>query len=350
MQPAEAQYEIVRMQVNDLQSLNQFYQKHFPDNAVLNNEALWQWSFVQNPLIGDKIPFFVIKLGDEIVGAIGYIPVKFYLGTIIYSGCHPINFFIDPRFKGLPALRLFRKVLAECEIIFASYLSEDASKLLTTSGFVDLSEHLRDYYYPLKNHQPTIESARWSIKTKSWILYWIRTSWLYTLQFFCGLQRNISHQVHHTWSDDLVPEDATPAASRISIVKDKIYLRWRYADSPRLNCVYFSVVKNGLPAGLAILHFDHNKAVILDIVVRPHDPVVTLCLISQILLYCKKQDLHLLTIVVLNKYIESKLKLLGFGKNISSYGLMAFAKDKKLKAMLSNADSWDFMTGNTDIY
>jgi hypothetical protein len=103
---------------------------------------------------------------------------------------------------------------------------------------------------------------------------------------------------------------------------------------------------------MAVLHIDEksNGAVILDITGRFNDRQSLGLLLCELILFCKRKGITIITTSLLNKRIEKVLSKCGFSKQKSGYRLMSYTQDKKLKQKLLNADSWHFIIGDTDRY
>jgi len=134
----------------DREPLLAFYREHHAHRPRLTDPDVWDWLFAEQPRASDAIPFFVLEADGKVAGGIGYVVTRARLGDRDVDAIFPVNFFINPAYRGLPALRLLRAALKECSVAIAAYVSPDAMRLLLKSGFVDLSTRLRGYHYGLQ--------------------------------------------------------------------------------------------------------------------------------------------------------------------------------------------------------
>ena len=147
--------------------------------------ALWRWEFTENPQVSDNLPFFVIESGGNIHGTIGYVPLRLRVGERTISSGHPVNYFVGPQYKGLPALQLFRAMQNDCPIVFAGYFSGDSKRLLMKMGYVDLSKHVQKYYLSLHTDTVRLKTLRHRLRSRS--LQLLRRAWRFLLMICCKL-------------------------------------------------------------------------------------------------------------------------------------------------------------------
>lgn len=345
-------FDIVRIDSDDIPLLNQFYQAHFQDKPKLNNLDLWRWEFLDNPLCQAGAQFFVIRSAGAINGAIGGIRTQIQVGQQTYPSCHPVDFFVAPDYKGFPALRLFRKILEDVPVFYASYVSADAAKLFEKAGFLNLDNDLRMYHYMLKPKSVGLSlfgyvrtlgvfGARQLLRIGFWLYATLR-----------GLDR-YRYRVVDQLSEELVPPfDAARFPNRIGLIKDFSYLAWRYGKSPALKCKYFAQRKNGVPNCLVVVHEKaaDGCAVIMDIVRGSDDLMDVSSTLLKVIAHYSARDYHMIAAVGLNKQLDQLLKKLAFGSQPSNHRFMFYAKDKELRNQLNDPDRWDFNLGDTDVY
>jgi hypothetical protein len=343
---------IGRVEVADLPLLRAFYCEYFPDKKKLNNDELWRWEYMENPRAKENIPFFVIRHDSAIRGAIGGIPVMLQIGSECVSACHPVDFFVSPEYKGLPALRLFKKIFGEWKVHFASYVSNDAAKLFEAAGFINLSEHLRAYHYilnPISSQTAPRKRARSFVIRKA--RYLVRRSLALFLNAFGN--SGTKTQRHQHLSPAIIPSHETcNRPHRIGILKSPEYLNWRYNDSPTLRCQYFSQTRHGSPNCLIVVNeLEGDKhAVILDIIASTEN-VFDICRILLAMIeYYDSKNFHIISSVNMNEAVDKALRLIGFYYRLSANRLMFYSADKDLREKLRDASKWDFNLGDTDVY
>jgi hypothetical protein len=345
---------IRRLVWDDLPELKIFYQTYHPDRPRLLNMDLWHWEFVDNPNRDlSTYPFYIIEYKGKIKGGIGAIPFSVQIGKNVVPACHPVNYFIAPEFKGLPALRLLRTVLSEYSIVLSSYVSNDSAKLLKATRFIDLSKYLHDYFMFFR--VKTTNSTNIMQRLKSTIILLIRSAWTTAAHLYYRVSTSSSFQCHisHKLSENCIPAaDSQTKNNVISIVKNSEYLHWRYGNSPVLNCVYVSISENGSSTHLAVMHLEKSqrKAVILDIVGEQTKLKQLSLLLLEIILYCRKNSIEILTTTFLNEKLASLFLRFGFGRTVSGYRFMVYTKNRELENHLSDSNKWNFVIGDTDVY
>lgn len=91
---------IRRFNTSDQGEISYLYQKFFKRNSQ-EFEALWQWQFVINPNVKDKLPEkLVLEKDGKVVGFIGGFPLQLKLENNIYTVLSSANFMVDPNFPG----------------------------------------------------------------------------------------------------------------------------------------------------------------------------------------------------------------------------------------------------------
>jgi len=342
-------YVVRRIEERDLPALEDFYRENFPGRPRLNDMALWRWEFMQHPWAAGIPPFFIIEADGDIQGAIGYLPLNIRLRGRIVTGGHPVNYFVRPQYKGLPAVQLLMTVLGECHNIFAGYFSPDARRLFEKLGFVDLSPHVRSYYLPLCGNPAASQS---NTTTRARLLRALRTAWN-------GLNRQVNHAllrgvytIDRRMDDRFMTlfDDASDPTNGIR--KDVSYIRWRYEKSPALNCTFIHQWRQEVPSGLAIVHIDapRQEAVLIDLIVHPWRLSNALGLVTEAVDYAASQHLALVTTQLLSRSWDRVLRWSGFGRATSSVGLIIRAQDPKTLEEMMDPARWHYIIGDTDVY
>lgn len=343
---------IRRASISDMVSLEEFYNENFPEKPVLSDMKIWEWTFANNPYRFSGTPFFIIDDAGTIKGSIGYLSVRFCIGSQIQHGFHPVNYFVLDDYKGLPALRLFRNVISESEVGYASSFSRDAAKLFKTSRWLDLSDHVNNYYLPLRRGENKIKS--WNIFTKELVKRTIQSLVQNTLHTIFKIPTLSNFQIlaKDKFDEGLYSHIEINDNKTQGVLRDYSFINWRYVKSPRLNCIYFYVLQNNKCRALAIVHHDKkdNKAIIMDIIAGNILSGNLLFLVVSIIKYCKKQGFSSISTTMLNHKIKNIFRLAGFGVSASSFGLMVFAKNKEFKRLLADPERWDYWIGHSDIY
>lgn len=343
-------FVVRRIEERDLPALEAFYRRNFPDRPRLNDMALWRWEFMRHPRVAGALPFFIIDADGEIQGAIGYIPLDILVRGHVVTGGHPVNYFVHPRYRGLPALQLLMAVLGECRNVVAGYFSPDARRLFEKLGFVDLSPHVRSYYLPLPGSTPLRQGET---AARARLLRTLRMAWSGIVRRAGRTWLRRIYQIERRLDDRFAAflDDAAAPADD-GVCKDVSYLRWRYEESPVLNCVFIHQWRHGAPSGLAVVHVDgpRQEAVLLDLIARPSSLPNTLGLVTAAVDYAASQRLALVTTQLLSRPWNRALRWSGFGSITSSIGLIVRAQDPKTLEEMKDPARWHYVIGDTDVY
>lgn len=334
----------------DAARLAEFYREHFASRPRLNDAALWNWEFAEQPGAREHVPFFVLDAGDRIEGGIGYVRFDWRAGTDIVAGIHPVNYFVNPKLKGLHSLRLFRAALNEAPVVLGSYVSDDAMRLVKRSGFIDLSAHFYGYHFSLRIAASAVGVPG---KLRNAAVVLSRRVWMAGLRALVGLcAPNIRYQVATTLDSGWLAHAESWRLADCGIVKSATYLAWRYAASPALNCRYVWQLRGNKPIALAILHLDpaHGDAVLLDCIAANDDFWHLLGLISRTISHSRESGAGLWTTHALSPVLERVLRTLGCGRNRSPFGVNIYCADEKLRETITDPRRWHFMIGDTDVY
>ena len=340
-----------RLKVEDLPTLIDFYQSYFPDKKVLLDKQYWHWQLEQNPLINDKIPFFILEQSKKIYGGIGYIPLEVKIGTEIKTVAHPTNFFVAPDYKGLPALRLIRAVLKEKDVVLASNMSQDAKELLKSMRFKAINSNLNEYYYGLAvihdrtKQQPYLSNAYHFIKSQLRIAY---------VTISRRLNRIFNQQKTCIKTSETLDTDFIAAINQryqeIELVKTEKYLNWRYTQSPYSNIMFFYSSIEDKADATCIVHFDKKRRqAIMDVIYSSQQSKTLYPLLLEVLFYCIKNNIQLVTTTFSNIDLNKLFRKIGFKHESSNVGLMVYNNEKTLRNKLTQANDWHFIIGDTDL-
>jgi len=308
---------------------------------------LWKWQFLRNPEASDAVPFFVLEVAGEIQGAIGFTAARIRIGDRSIAASHPVNFFVNDRFRGLPALRLIKSVLAQRPIHFAGYFSPDTLRLFSRLGFINLSSHVFCHYLPLgKSASRTDQQTRW-------ILSSIRFTIWATLRMLVAAwasRQRYQHTHHDVLDDDTIDAVDSRSDGAIRLAKHAAYFQWRYAKSPNLRCRYTVQRRNGQPYALAVTNLDAatGRATILDIQPACMTSMQAVALIVAVADDCRSLNAGMIQTHLLNKHLNRVFRMCLFGTQASDIGLLVRCDDSQIRERVANAANWHFVLGDTD--
>ena len=333
----------------DAAPLTEFYRRHFADRLRLNDTALWTWEFSGQPGAGERFPFFVLDSGHCIEGGIGFVRFNLRAGAQIIAGLQPVNYFVNPSFKGLHALRLFRTALSEAPVVLGSYTSDTAAPLVKRSGFVDFSAHYHAYHLPLRfiNSATNIMGV-----LRAGLLWLTRHLWVSMLGTVTRLRTSdVRYHVAETVNTIWLSHTSAWQLANCSIVKDADYLAWRYS-SPALSCRYIWQLRDDQPIALAIMHLDQarGEAVLLDYMAENSEPWALLGLLAKTMSDARRGSANVWITHTLSAPLERALRMLGCGWRQSPLGLTILCADAGIRDLATDYRNWHVMVGDTDVY
>lgn len=342
----------------DWPALVRFYERHHAHRTRLLDERLWRWSFGAELPTDDAdptraapfpdadgqrpLPFFVLESGDEIVGGIGYLDGALDAAGELLPAGRPVNFFVDPAMRGLPSLRLLRAVQGERDVLVGAYVSDTALKLLTKSGFVDLSGALRDHRctvaYGAARGAAAITAARRAVA-----LGW---------RALAVVARAGVTYVTGPTLDGRVGDRFATGPDRVRFAKPERMLRWRYERSPLLRPRFVHQFVRGDVHGLAVLHVDAaaRTAVLLDALTATADDLLLVALVERALRDARAAGVELVVTTCASARLERALRRLLFRSEPSSHGLAVLVREPSRRGLLTDASQWHFVLGDTDVY
>ena len=343
-----------RIKDEDIPALMKFFQELDPHNKKLNDRELWRWKYADSPNTSPDYPYFVIEVGDQIKGALAYLPFMISVGGKAMKSGHLADYFVAKEYRGIPAVRLLKECMKDCPVWMTASMSKHTKRLFPKMGFVDLSDHVNSYYLALDCSLFSSREGQKSGRSLVSALYGnVRRLWLALLNIYYSRQSpdTVTYQVTDSFDRAMVP-NGPELRERTAIVKDADYIEWRYAKSPVLNCIYIGQTNRETRDGLAVLQIDASakEAVLLDFIHRSPTSPAAVCLILQVIKYCRSRGCTLLSTQMLNHPLEDILKRLRFGYGASSLGFMAYSEVTSIQDKLGDVKHWSFMIGDTDVY
>jgi hypothetical protein len=331
-----------RAEPRDFLPLRDFYRRQHPHRPRLSDEHLQRWLFLDQPGSSERMPLFVLEVDGVVAGGIGYVATQVCAAGLTVELAFPVNYFIDERYRGLPALRLMRAVMGDCGALAGAYISDEARKLTTKMGFADRSREVRGFYYG-------IESAG---SFKSRVLNRI-TRHAERMRHFWRLVRRApdAHRV-----SDVLDEEFASRFNRIPGVihpqKSARFIAWRYASSPSLRCRFIYQSIGSEPQAMAVVHGDRDgrSLVILDVLWCNHESYLLVSLIDRIIGFARENRYEMVVTQALSPRVRKALRACLFREAASDLGLVLFSSVKEVNEALSTSDNLHFMIGDTDAY
>jgi hypothetical protein len=226
-----------------LPALRRFWARVYrPDYVLVENEALFRWQF------GGADDTFHIKLallGEEILGCLGYIPVKVSIPGRIVQGAWTANWIVDisKRRLGLGPL-LMRELTRQFDITLNIGPNEDARSVLVRMGWTSLGS--------LTRYVRVLDVSKAALLTESESLNWpdaIKRDTQTDTSFEISPIERFDVEADTLW--DRLELDLGSGARR-----SKDYLNWRYAEHPVWEYRRFAAHQGGKLSGFAVYHVE----------------------------------------------------------------------------------------------
>lgn len=319
-----------------------FYEEYHPHRPRLTNPRIFTWLFVDQPGAKQRFPFFILEIDGQIAGAIGYILGTLSVDNQLSTFVTPINYFVGPKSKGLPALLLFRKVMAEADTVICSYVSEDARRLTAKLGFADRGQDLLCSYYSLKRSS-SVRSIVFGKARR--LMEWSRR--LLGGVMFPAMRFEVSAELISGCEVLFAASQGTT-----NTVKAYEYLRWRYVDSPLLNCSFVYQYIGGDIAGVAIVHHDRPRGelILLDMRWKTGQLARGVALLDAVIGVARKLGCDTVVSHALGEQLRPVFKLCLFYPVVSQLGITLFSREKRLHDVLAGSKNLSYMLGDTDAY
>lgn len=334
-----------RARFEDRARLLDFYAQHHSQRSRLTDGVVWDWLFTQQPDASSEPPLYVLEVDGDIAGGIGYIGADVLVAGQKISGILPINYFINPAFRGLPALRLLRAALDGRTLAIGAYVSPDARRLLLKFGFVDLSAALRSYHYGLQVRGNIRSAATWSLRRSVELLRRGTRKLLYP---------ELAHRIS-TVLDRQFLESCRSELGLHRLEKSFEWLNWRYVQSPLLNSTTFHVefvyqFRGGHPVAMAIIGKDmaRRELVILDVIW--HTDALLGALIDEVIARGRIGRCDVVSTHALSAPLHKIFVAGFFASSVSNVGMVVLARDPALREEATDPARWHFMIGDCDAY
>lgn len=336
-------YSIERLDQKDIDALFDFRKRFLPQGDKQMDRKRWHWLYHDNPFVESQSPVWVIKTNDRIAGSIGTIPMPCILGGENIVANMGVDYYVEDSFKGLPALQLLKKAMASSPIFIGANISPSAKKLLLKMGSSDLSSHLyagtasllSTQDIPLSLPQRLKACMRWAVAVS------LKAA---------GYRAIVSEQL---------PSDYEDLWRKVSfnlpcgLVKDTVYLHWRYVQNPTFPYRFITARRNDEIRAMMVVAIQLSKGVglIFDIIVPQGDRRAFMAVLGEGLKFLKEQGCHTGCLHWNAAWAKPVLYLFGFDLNNSDLGhLVWVAGTAERFKIMQQPRRWTISLGDTDRY
>ena len=249
-----------------------------PDYILCRDEELFSWQFGEAADGGSSaFRLKLARLGDEIVGCLGYIPVEVSLGGRIMRGAWVVNWMVDPlrRRLGLGPL-LMREVTSRFDVALNVGPNRDARDLLGRMGWTDFGELVR--------HVCVLDVRAAGALTRTGELRWPLEA---APQPGGELPQGTTVESVRRFGDDATRLwDEVWGQRAAGTRRSAEFLNRRYAEHPHFNYRLFELRRRGRLAGLAVYRVEDVQgasARVGRIVELVSEPEAARCLLRAVL-------------------------------------------------------------------
>ena len=295
---------------------------------------IWEWQFVDNPLVEKFDPVIISDKWDSVIGFNGVMPTRIAHKGEIIDAIWSCDFYVDGRFRGQKLGQKIKHRLHEySNVVMALGISDMASHVLLRMGW-----------------KPNVEVDGFRRVNQ---IRNIRTLLLSGNQLFNSITQRLSPVKTGL---EIEVTDKLPALAELNdlwngvvgqydniIVRDYSYLSWRYTQHP-LASYGFIVGRNANRlAGVLVFRNSDKSAVIVDYIGPARDQKLIHQLVSTFVnRHIEKEFLSCIT-----SHAEIKRSLLasGFYKQRGDQRFYIYSKMEGLKNVV---DNWFIMGGDSD--
>lgn len=326
---------IDRLKEAELDQLFEFRKRVFPANDRQLDCDRWKWLYLKNPASQGRIPVWVIKADDMIVGSISSTDTMIKMDNRTVLASFGNDYYVEKKYLGLPSLRLLKAMLSEYEINIAANLSESARKLFEKMKYTDLSNSLDIMTLPL------LSTNRLKSHLKHLVLSIVRRG-MFPGGYDCAVSDSVPESIDNLW-------EKVTFGRRVTIIKNRRYLEWRYGMCPSAEFKYVSAAKNDKLQGVAVITTLKHQGAIMDLIVPEGENNLLASLLHDCLKHFRSQGCTECYTHISKGWITNCFKLFGFYEGVSDVGFMIHtAGNDGTVEILNDPKSWHFMLGDTD--
>lgn len=254
-------FKIINCSEEHLTNLKNFYAAVYRPDYPLADKGFLKWQFQANPYFEGE--GYAIKLAlkdNQIIGHLGYIPVKLRAADKEYKAAWTANWMVVPEYQRLGVgIVLAHKLLSEFDVVMAVGVNELARNLWLRMGWMDFG-YLKRYIKII-----SLEEVLMLIDKRE------------NDNAIGGLFKpNLNHQIENS-SATMIQRASDFDSSfdtfwqtfsgqnLISCLRESRYLNWRYVEHPKFQYHIFQSKVNMQIQGFAILRIEFVKQLDLKI-------------------------------------------------------------------------------------
>lgn len=342
---------IEQLKLSDKDKVLAFLREAYDDNPRMSDERFWDWHYAEAPYAEDgKLPVWVAKSGERVVGQIGTIPVVVNVRGERKRAIWVLDMIVSKDFRGRGlAKKIVRAAHEDCSFGLVINTSEQAAstKLLQDSGYKIITNVPRFHklLYPANDVR---ELAKINLLREAVNLAFAPLR--------PRLRENENVRAIEKFDasfDDFWAEIAPQWTS--SVERSVKYLEWQYRNQPDKKFDVIGCYDGDTLRGFAVLYFRKPrangtipKAAITDLCYHPENASETIdALLRESLRIAVERKVGGLVTDALDGFIEERLAFWGFWRVKNPLQFMV--KSDVQTDLLYDPKRWHLTRGDSDI-
>jgi len=331
-------------------------------------KKLWQWRHDNNPAKVPEIPGFLIaEKNRQIVGVHGLTPMRVKVGNHQYCAACSCDFAIDPTARSA-GMKIKLKTLSKdiSPLPISTSANEPANKITLALGGKELIASRRKLLKPLKAsgliHKIVANKAGAVGKALATIISILigkpLDSILVITRYFRSFSKVANAKIQNINQFDQRFDKLWEQVSQnypILIVRDSLYLNWRYANYPFSGVQSFGLFRENELLGFAVIHNTIDEdglsfVAILELFVPPGEKAAFEHLLKEIIKRATQVKAHYIQAWTLVPECEALFTHYDFKVRNSSFSPTTYKNNTDLPNKLFAEDSnWYMSLGDGDI-
>ncbi len=342
---------IENLKLSDKDKAIAFLQRAYDDNPRMSDENFWDWHYAQAPYKdAEKLPVWVAKSGEQIVGQVGTIPVEVNVEGVRHKAIWILDMIVAPEFRrrGL-AKKLVKAAHEVCPfgLVINTEAQVGSTKLLQDAGYVIIVNVPR-FHKPLFPANDIREISKFNLLRKAVNFAFAPFRPRFKKNKNVRLVENFDRSFESFWAE---AETQWSCAVR----RDVKYLEWQFLRQPAKKFDIIGYYDGEKLLGYAVLFFRKEgangavaKAAISDICYHPDNPakIIDALLQESLRIAIERQAGGLVT-DALDALVEARLAHFGFWRVKNPLQFMV--KSDERQDLLYNPRNWFLTRGDSDI-
>ena len=342
---------IEQLKLSDKNKEIAFLQRAYDDNPRMSDEAFWDWHYQQAPYKEpDKLPIWVAKAGEQIVGQVGTIPVEVNVDGVRHKAIWILDMIVAPEFRrrGL-AKKLVNAAHDICPfgLVINTEAQVGSTKLLQDAGY-KIIVNVPRFHKPLFPANDIREIAKFKVLRKTVNLAYGPFRPRFKKNERVRVVENFDESFETFWAE---AETQWPCAVR----RDVKYLEWQFTRQPGKQFDVIGYYDGEKLLGYAVLFFRKTgvngaipKAAVSDICYHPNNPKQIIdALLEEALRIAVERQAGGLVTDALDTLVEERLAHFGFWRVKNPLQFMV--KSDARQDILYNPKKWFLTRGDSDI-